>query len=339
MSDIRTLAQASGRSISCRIDVGTQSYYDDRILKFDLDDITHPDWFTIGTACSNEFSFSVVEYSEPAIHEKVRPYISINGSEWFPLGVFFIERRYFRGKYATIICYDRMYDLDVEFTHSFSAHTSVTASEMLDLICEKAGLFFSGSCVDNAVIVPAFSMTLREAIGYIAALNCGCAKIDRNGYLTFVTYSQMPTETLSAKNCFNITRNITRAGIGGLRVNTGTQILRYGEHLGLSLIDLYDPFMTQADVNAIGKRLDALYFYGAEVEMQGLPYLRAGEFIQLEDTNGSLAPIVISEIKYHYDGALTAKLYSKNKADSDTLVHRREFEDALAAIWDYLLGS
>lgn len=334
--DFKFLALENGRNISCRIDVGGRSYYDDRILKFDFDDITHPDWFTIGTACSNEFSFTVIHYDEPDIHECVRPYIQIGSSGWYPLGVFFIARRYFRGKYATFICYDRMYDLDVEFNHEFTPLTYTTAGEMLKYVCEEADIAFAGGCVEYDILVPEKSLTLRQLIGYIAALNCACAKMDRSGALKFISYSQMPTKKISAKNCFKITKNITRAGVGGLRVNTGTETLRYGTHKGLSLIDLYNPFMRQDIVYSIGKQLDPLYFYGAEIEMQGLPYLDSGEFILLDDTDGTLTPIVMSEIRYHYDGGLTAKLYSKNKSDSDTVVHRQEFDDALAELWEYV---
>lgn len=335
----KELALANGRNVSCRIDVGSKSYYDDRILRFDLDDITHPDWFTIGTACSNEFSFTVQHYEKPAVHEKVRAFIRFDKSEWYPLGVFYIARRYFRGKYATFICYDKMYDLNVEFTHEYPPLTYTSAAETLKFVCEEAGLNFYGSCVDHNMFVPEKPVTLRQLIGYIAALNCACAKIDRSGNLKFITYSQIPTERISAKNCFNITKNITRAGIGGLRVNTGKETLRYGEYMGLSLIDLYNPFMRQDTVNRIGKQLDPLYFYGAEIEMQGLPYLDSGEFIQFEAADGSLTPIVMSEIKYHYDGALTAKILSKNKDNSDPVIHRQEFEDALASLWTYVLDK
>lgn len=335
----KALALANGRTVSCRIDVGGKTYYDDRLLKFDLDDVTHPDWFTVGTACPNEFSFSVVYYEVPEVHTMVRPYIRFGGSEWFPLGVFYIARRYIRGKYATFVCYDKMYDLNVELEQNFPASVYSYSDTLLNALCSQAGLSFSGSCAKYPTFRLTGKPTIRQLIGYIAALNCACAKIDRNGTLVFRKYTQMPTARISADNCFNITKNITRAGIGGLRVNTETKTLRYGEYTGLSVIDLYNPFMTQEIVNKLGKQLDPLYFYGAELDMQGLPFLNSGELIQLEDTDGSLTPIAISEIKYHYDGGLTAKLFSKNKNDNDPVVHRKEFEDALEALWEYVRGK
>lgn len=332
----KELALASGRYVSCKIELGDTVYYDDRILSFNFHDVAHPDWFTIGTASSNEFSFSVMHTSEPKVHDEVRPYISFDGSEWCPLGIFYIARRYFRGKYATFVCYDKMYDLDVEFTHKYTASGKTAASTVLQHVCAEAGLVFNGSCISYSMPNPQGNATLRQMIGYIAALNCACAKIDRYGELVFKTYSQMPTALLSADNCFDIDLNITRAGISGLRVDTGSTTLRYKENTGLAMIDLYNPFMDQARVNAIGKQLDPLYFYGGEIEMQGLPFLEAGDFIMLEDIDGTLTPIVMSEIRYHYDGALTAKLLSKNKEDSDPVVHKQEFEDAIAELWEYV---
>lgn len=336
----KSLATASGRHVSCRIELGDVTYTDDNIIKLDFADMAHPDWFTIGTTCSNELSFTVVNLTKPEVHDEVRAYISFDEEEWVPLGIFYIARRYFRGKYATFVCYDRMYDLDVELQHEFPPLTFTNAKELLDIVCAEAGLEFNGSCVDYAILNPKKPVTLRQLLGYIAALHCGIAKINRYGALVFKTYSEMPTEQLSANNCIRETRNITRAGVRGIRVNTGREILRYKEHNeGLSMIDLYNPFMRQDLVDAIGMQLDRLYFYGAEIEMQGLPFLEAGDFILLEDADGSLNPIVMSEIQYHYNGALTAKLYSRNKEDSDTVVRKQEFEDAIAALWDYVSDS
>ena len=329
------LATANGRHVRCKIKVGSETYYDENIIKFDFDDVTHPDWFTIGTTCSNEFSFTLYHYKKFDVHTAVYPYISFDGEEWCPLGVFYIARRYFRGEYATFVCFDKMYDLDIEIGDVTTAECS-KADKLLAAICGKTGITFKGKCVSYDTFMPETRKTARDLIGYIAALNCACAKFDRNGNLVFNTYSEMPTEQLSAQNCFDITLNLTRAGISGLRVNTGTETLRYGETAGLSVVDMYNPFTTQSIVNAVGKQLDGLYFYGAEIEMQGLPFLKSGEFIQLKNTDGSLTPIVMSEIRYHYDGALTVKLFSKNKFDSDPVVHLQKFENAISELWEYV---
>ena len=332
----RELATANGRHVSCKITLGKTTYYDDRILKFEFHDVTHSEWFTIGTTCANEFSFSVLHTFEPELHEEVRPYISFDGEEWCPLGIFYVARRIIRGKRATFVCWDKMNDLDEEFLHPYSPTATISAKDALAHVCEEAGIVFNGTCINYSMPSPPRPVTRRNMIGYIAALNCACAKINRYGELVFKTYSAMPTAVLSADNCFNINRNITEAGISGIRVDTGTGIIRYRQGEGLTMVDLENPLMNQTRLNAIGKQLEQLYFYGAEIDMQGLPFLESGEFIQLKETDGTLAPIVMSEIIYYYDGALTTKLLSKNKEDSDATVHLREFRDEIAAIWSYL---
>lgn len=334
-AEFKQLAAANGRHIQCKIEVGNSTYFDDGILKFDFTDVAHEDWFTVGTTCANEFSFTVTDYEEAELHTVVRPYISFDGgTEWFQLGKFYVARRLFRGRYATFVCYDKMQDLNVPIEGNLHVSVSSKADTLLSAVCSQAGIVFNGVCESLKTYLPHPSTTLRQIIGYIAALHCACAKFDHNGKLVFRKYSEMPTEILHAKNCTHIRRYITRAEVKGLRSNNGLDTLVYGGKDRLTTLELDNPFMTQEALNSIGERLGALHFYGAEVEMQGLPFLESGNFILLEDEDDSLTPIVMSEIKYHYDGALTAKLYSKNKENNDPEVKRSEFEKAIGDIWE-----
>ena len=332
-------ATANGRHISCKIEVGDITYFDDRILYFNLSDVTHPDWFTIGTTCSNEFSFKVLHHEKPELQTVVKPYVSFDGSEWFCLGIFYISRRYVRGKYATIVCYDKMNSLGVPLSEEITDNEFLYTDTLLNAVCKQVGINFSGDCTKHAAFKPKKSVTVRNVIGYIAAMNCACAKIDKSGALVFKKYAQVPdenTQRLSVNNCYHVNRNITRAFIAGISVNTGEEILRYGEHSGPSTIDLTNPFMTQNVLNSLGKQLRPLYFYGAEIKMQALPFLDSGEFIQLENANGTLTPLMISEIKYNYDGGFTAELYSKNKYVSDPPVGKQAFENEIAKLWEFV---
>ncbi len=338
----KELALANGRHVSCKIEVGDKIYYDDRILYFNLSDVTHPDWFTIGTTCSNEFSFKVIHYEKPELQTTVKPFISFDGKEWFCLGIFYVSRRYVRGKYATFVCYDKMNSLGVPLSDEITDEEFSNTDTLLNAVCKQVGVKFSGNCAKHTAFKPKSDTTVRNVIGYIAALNCACAKIDKSGELVFKEYKQAPseeTQRLSVNNCFHVNRNITRAFIGGIRVNTGTEMLHYGESSGPSVVDITNPFMTQSVLNSLGKQLKPFRFYGAEIKMQGLPFLETGEFIQLENKNGSLTPLVISEIKYHYDGAFTAELFSKNKYVSDPPVGKQAFESEISKLWEFVLEN
>lgn len=323
----RTLATDNGRHVFCRIEAGDEVFYDDRLLEFTFDDVTHPDWFTIGTACANRFHFRVLFDGELAVHEEIHPYVSFDGEEWCPLGVFYVSRRYVRGGEVSVTAYDRMYDLD--HAYAYAGALPVTSDILLKDICRSEGISLpdSGLAVEVGHIPD--TATVRDMIGYIAALNGACAKIDRYGSLVLKKPDfNGVTEHISDKNCFDIQRNMERSVITCLKAQTETELLTSGEGAEISTLELYDPLMTQERLDRLYSLLRPFGFYGADLEMQGLPYLESGEGILLLD--GAMAyPIVISEIEYRYDGGLTAVVYSRNKTYIDAAVHEDDLEQAL----------
>lgn len=327
----KELACSAGRHVFCKIIVGEDVLLDDKILEFDFDDLIHPDWMTVGTACANRFAFSLIYEKEIGVQSEVKPYISFDGEEWCPLGVFFVSRRYIRGKYASIICYDKMYSLDMDYTCSLSVPT--TTSALLREICSNNGITCSNYGEDFEVKKIPSDCTVKDVIGYIAALNYCNAKFNRDGSLVLIKYSAVTRDfILEPENCMKINRNQDKSVIYHVTVDTGETILESGEGSKLSSLELFNPFMTPHILDNIQKRMLPIFFYGAELEMQGMPFLEAGEALLFEETPGYLYQIATSEIDYHYDGALTAKLYSRNRSYTNSAVLRDELEAELEDI-------
>lgn len=308
-----TLAQDNGRHVYCRIEAGDEVFTDDDIVEFDFDDVAHPDWFTIGTACANRFYFCIRYGGEIPVGAEVKPYISFDGEEWCPLGVFYASRRYVRGKYVSISCYDRLYSLDKEYS-SLLAFPSDTV-KILGEICSRNGM----ECADmgEAFLVEKIPeyCTERDMIGYIAALNRACAKMDRYGDLVLRKYDSGGF-VLNEKNCVSISRNMNHSVVTCIKAGTGSGELVSGSGAEISTMELYNPLMTQERLDQLYSLFKTFAFYGADIEMQGLPFLESGERITLLE-NGLLYPLQISGIEYHYDGGLTAVLCSRNKNSSD----------------------
>lgn len=326
----KNLAMQSGRTVYCKITAGSYTYFDDSIIEFDFDDIAHPDYFTIGLTCANRFAFSVRYQEDLGVGEEVKPYISFDGEEWCPLGVFFISRRYVRGSYASIICYDRMYTLDDDYSSSLSVPT--TTSALLREICANYSLSCANYGEDFAVSEIPAGCTVKDMIGYIAALNIGSAKFDRNGALALRPFAAAGFKFfLKDKYCMDIEKNMNFSQTRHIVVDTGDGVLEAGSGGELTTIEIYNPLMTQERLNSIRSKLTQVGFYGAEIEMQGMPFLEAGDFIDY--INGSnFEELALSELNYHYDGTLTAKLHSRNRSYSDPMVHKNELEAALAEI-------
>lgn len=328
--NFQNLAMQPGRTVYCKIIAGSYTYFDDSIIEFDFDDIAHPDYFTIGLTCANRFAFSVRYQEDLDVGEEVKPFISFDGEEWCPLGVFFISRRYIRGSYASIICYDRMYTLDDDYSSSLAVPT--TTSALLREICAN----YSLSCADfggNFTVkeIPS-GCTVKDMIGYIAAINIGSAKFDRNGALALRPFAAAGFKFfLKDKYCMDIEKNMNYSQTRHIIVDTGDGVLEAGSGGELTTIEIYNPLMTQERLNSIRSKLTQVCFYGAEIVMQGMPFLEAGDFIDY--INGSkFEELALSELNYHYDGTLTAKLHSRNRSYSDPMVHKNELEAALAEI-------
>ena len=126
----KDLSRENGRHVYCRIEVGGEVFLDDRLLEFTFDDVTHPDWFTLGTTCANRFHFSARFSGELEVGAEVRPYISFDNEEWCPLGIFYISRRYVRGNTISITSYYKMYSLDIEYRYdgAKSGYVKVTTA-------------------------------------------------------------------------------------------------------------------------------------------------------------------------------------------------------------------
>ncbi|MGN0651083.1 MAG: hypothetical protein ACI4KM_11650 [Oscillospiraceae bacterium] len=321
----KQLAQENGRHIFCKILVGNDTLLDDTITGFDFDDVVHPDWYTLGTTCANRFHFTARSEIQPAVNETVKPYISFDGEEWCPLGIFHISRRYVRDGYVSITAYDRLYSMGESYEWSGALPTDSAA--VLKDICAKYGL----ECPDYGYAYKIESFTeeasARDMIGYIAALNNACAKIDRLGRLVLKKHKTAEF-FIDEKNCMDIRRNMNTSVITCLKAKSAQTELVAGSGAEISTLEMYNPLMTQHILNTLYSMQRPIAFYGADIQMQGMPFIETGECVKLLHGN-QLYTLVVSEVEYTYDGSLTAVLRSKNRCYTDAVVHEDDLEEKL----------
>lgn len=309
----KQLAQDNGRRVWCKIIADGVEFLDDRLIDMSFDDVAHPDWFTIGTTCANRLHFTARYSGELASGAEVTAFVSFDGEEWCPLGVFYIARRYIRGNMIGVTAYDKLYSLDKAYR--YTGALPVTSDELLRQVCADNGMECSEAGYPFKIESIPDDSTARDIIGYIAGINRACAKIDRQGKL--VLKQHQPVDFyLKDTNCWEVQRNMGRSVITCVNVNTGDGELTAGSGAEISTLELYDPFMTQAILNDIYSHFKSFLFYGAELDMQGMPFLESGDLVYFLDGK-MLYPIVISEIEYTYNGGLSAKLYSRNHVNDD----------------------
>ena len=324
----RQLATDNGRHVYCRIEAGDEVFLDDRLINFTFDDVTHPDWFTVGTACANRFHFMARTDAEILSGAVVKPYISFDNEEWCPLGTFYVSRRYVRGNTLSVTAYDRMYTLDVPFSTELSL--PCTSAALLEELCAANGLELPDSGYPYKITAFPQDCTVRDVIGFIAGLNRACAKFDRSGRLLLKKCNEN-TQHISYLNCMDIRRNMGQSKVSCLIAQTDSGELVSGEGAQTDTVEMYNPFMTQSILDDMYSMFKPFAFYGADIEMQGLPYLESGESIDLLDGK-LLYRIVISEMELHYDGGLTGVIYSRNRTVADSPVYTDDLEAALKRV-------
>lgn len=321
----RQLATDNGRHVYCRIEADGEVFLDDRLIEFTLDDVTHPDWFTVGSACANRFHFVARFDGELASGALVKPFVSFDNEEWCSLGTFYISRRYVRGSIISVTAYDRMYTLDTELTTALAM--PCTSDELLREICDTHGIELpDGGSAFEVTSIPQ-DCTVRDMIGYIAGLNKACAKFDRDGRLILRSCTQYD-EHISHLNCMEIHRNMTRSKVSCLIAETDSGTLVSGDGAVIDTVEMYNPLMTQDILDQMYSLFKPFSYYGADIVMQGLPYLESGEALYLLDGD-MLYPLVISEMELHYDGGLTGYIYSRNRTVADSPVTADDLEQAL----------
>lgn len=325
------LATENGRRVFCRITAGDSIYADDRIISFDFDDVIHPDWFTVGTTCANRFAFTVLYSGELSPGDTVKPFISFDGEEWCPLGVFYVARRYVRGKYASITCYDKMYFLDMPYVCSLYL-PSDTESVLQDA-CSQAGISCDGFGESLKISSVPEDATVRDIIGYVAAINRGCGKFSRDGELIIKRFTAQPVFRLSVKNCMDYSRNMSPSRVTKVLCNTGKKQLESGSGGVLETLELYNPFMNRYRMDVLKTLLENFSFYGAEAEMQGMPFLESGDVILISESENEYYRVVLSELEYSYDGGLTAKISSRNRCFADAALHEDDLENAVQNLY------
>lgn len=309
----KELAQENGRRVYCKIIADGVEFLDDKLIDMTFDDVVHPDWFTIGTACANRLHFTARYTGELSSRAQVTAFISFDNSEWCPLGVFYIVRRYVKGNVISVTAYDKLYELDDIF--SYKGELPVTSDVLLQQICKENGMECAEAGASYKIEeIPADS-TVRDMIGYIAGINRACAKMDRQGRLVLKKPKYADVYLLD-KSCWGVQRNMSSSAVSCIRANTGNGELIAGSGADISTVEIYDPLMTQTILDIIYSEFKPFSFYGAELEMQGLPYLEAGDLVYFLDGK-LLYTLALSEIEYTYDGGLSARLYSKNRTDED----------------------
>lgn len=297
--------------------VGSEEYDDTKIVDFSIENsLSLTDGFAIGTAIPSKLTIKLRTNEVIPANARIMPYLSLSmrgmtwlqaqypwedmkvswtgtGTDWLPLGEFFVDDREKVNDVWTFVCYDKLVFADAAYVSSLTY--PATQRAVFNEICNRLGWTYDNSVVINAnyrIQAGPAGYTMRQVLQYIAAANSASLYIDKAGTVKFKRFTasdepvfEMTTFDYSSVRQTNPVKTYTRVVV---TYNTEDE-LQYEAGTGDDNHTLFleNPFMTQAMVNDLRATLNGFSYLPLTMRAQGYPQLEQGDVIAFEQQEGT----------------------------------------------------
>lgn len=279
---------------------------------------------TIGNTCASSVTFSIymptvsLENKEITVFEGVKVNEEI---QYIRLGIFTVTKQTSDGEYTSYEAYDRMYKADMPYFSDMTFPS--TDKAILNEICSKLGISLATNIVTaHTINEKPQGYTYREIIGYMAMLQGSNAVINADGNLELrwykdsgyvldghKYYQQGVTFTTSKDFIIQkLTCNNTKSG------STEQSEITSGD--GATGLTFTNPFMTQAILDEIYKKIGGFTFRPLTVKFVGDYRLEVGDIITV-NKSGVDYKVPIMQITHECDGGLMDTVTSIGQSDTE----------------------
>lgn len=299
--------------------------YIEALNNFKFQNIINPNnEITIGNTCASSVTFSIymptvsLENKEITVFEGVKVGTEI---KYIKLGIFTVTKQTSDGEYTNYEAYDRMYKADMPYFSDMAFPS--TDKAILNEICGKLGISLATNIVTaHTINNKPQGYTYREIIGYMAMLQ-GCnAVINSDGNLELrwykdsgyvldghKYYQQGVTFTTSKDFIIQkLTCNNTKSG------STEQSQITAGD--GATGLSFANPFMTQAILDEVYKKIGGFTFRPLTVKFVGDYRLEVGDIITV-NKGGVDYKVPIMQITHECDGGLMDTVTSIGQSDTE----------------------
>ncbi|WP_068779667.1 polymer-forming cytoskeletal protein [Paenibacillus sp. GM2] len=304
------------RQFIVKVVIDGTEYTSAQIVEFSLNHLlAGGDNFELGTAIPSDLTLKLRLPDPIRPNAKVVPYLALSlesmswleaeypwesmdipwisgATEWLPLGEFYIDTRQKINDVWTYTCFDKLITANVPYISQLSYPT--TQKAVFDEICNRLGFTYDSSVVIN----PSYQIqagpagyTCRQVLAYIAGANSASIFMGKDGVMRFKRFSagapavfEMTTADYIRVKQTNPLKTFTRIVV---TYNTEEK-LTYEAGSGDENHTLYleNPFMTQAQVNAMYVALNGLTYLPLTMDSRGFPQLDQGDVIGFEQREG-----------------------------------------------------
>lgn len=285
---------------------------------------------TIGNAQSSSITFSIyedtvdLENREMVLFEGLE--VSEGNIEYIQIGIFKITSATAEEGKTSYTGYDRMYS-NMEMTYVSKLTYPAKDINIVKEICTQAGITFVESTMDNKTISIATApkgYTRREMLGFLSARQGKNAVINSQGQLEFrwykdADYTIRPTKyyenglKFTTSKAFKVEKIVCEVA-----TDKDSKTLTSGS--GTMAINISNPFMTQAVLDAVYKKIGGFTYRPLTVECLGDWRLEVGDIVKVT-SDGVEYSAPITSIVYDCDGGLKCSIESCGQSDTNNSIN------------------
>ena len=285
---------------------------------------------TIGNAQSSSITFSIyedtvdLENREMVLFEGLE--VSEGNIEYIQIGIFKITSATAEEGKTSYTGYDRMYSA-MEMTYVSKLAYPAKDINIVKEICTQAGITFAESTMDDKTISIATApkgYTRREMLGFLSARQGKNAVINSQGQLEFrwykdADYTIRPTKyyenglKFTTSKAFKVEKIVCEVA-----TDKDSKTLTSGS--GTMAINISNPFMTQAVLDAVYKKIGGFTYRPLTVECLGDWRLEVGDIVKVT-SDGVEYSAPITSIVYDCDGGLKCSIESCGQSDTNNSIN------------------
>lgn len=252
--------------------------------------------------------------------------VSEGNIEYIQIGIFKITSATAEEGKTSYTGYDRMYS-SMEMTYVSKLKYPNKDINIVKEICTQAGITFVESTMDDKTISVATApkgYTRREMLGYLSARQGKNAVINSQGQLEFRWYKDADYTIRPTKYYENGLKFITSKAFKVEKIvcevptDNDSKTLTSGS--GTMAINISNPFMTQAVLDAVYKKIGGFTYRPLTVECLGDWRLEVGDIVKVT-SDGVKYSAPITSIVYDCDGGLKCSIESCGQSDTNNSIN------------------
>ena len=265
---------------------------------------------------------------------KVYYTIEVDGTIYkVPMGVFVVDTATEDANIISISAYDRLilseenYNLKTELTYPVTLKGIVQDACNISKISYDGKDFFNSGLQLNDMVVFETDNTCRNILQNVAELACSYIRCNKDGFITMVNLNDNnPKCNITPNNYFKFKKNENIFGpVQSVRIARDETIELFGE--GSPQFQIDDNYFLPKDFaylpELLYNNINHITYMPADLEFQGNPLIEPGDFIQVTDKNNVHYTLLVTSMKYSYNGSLRCVLNSISNSEMSLATEKK----------------